>query len=64
MFGTDMAERVGPIWGLGEDNELRNMWVRTAQPGLHVAGGTLTMCRFYSKVTALLIKAELEQLVE
>ncbi|NSL21304.1 flavin-containing monooxygenase [Agrobacterium tumefaciens] len=64
MFGPDIAERVGPIWGLGKDNELRNMWVRTTQPGLYIAGGTFTMCRFYSKVTALLIKAELEQLIE
>lgn len=64
MFGPGVAERVGPIWGLGEDNELRNMWVRTRQPGLYIAGGTFTMCRFYSKVTALLIKAELEQLIE
>ncbi|MGV2113809.1 flavin-containing monooxygenase [Agrobacterium salinitolerans] len=64
MFGTDVADRIGPIWGLGEDNELRNMWVRTKQPGLYIAGGTFTMCRFYSKVTALMIKAELEQLIE
>ncbi|ANL51007.1 flavin-containing monooxygenase-like protein (plasmid) [Rhizobium phaseoli] len=63
MFGPAMAERVGPVWGLGEDNELRNMWVRTQQPGFYIAGGTFTMCRFYSKVTALLIKAELERLL-
>nr|WP_234902672.1 NAD(P)/FAD-dependent oxidoreductase [Agrobacterium larrymoorei] len=63
MFGPAMAERIGPVWGLGEDNELRNMWVRTQQPGFYIAGGTFTMCRFYSKVTALLIKAELEGLL-
>ncbi|NTA84151.1 NAD(P)/FAD-dependent oxidoreductase [Agrobacterium tumefaciens] len=63
MFGPVMAERVGPVWGLGDNNELRNMWVRTHQPGFYIAGGTFTMCRFYSKVTALLIKAELEGLL-
>jgi len=36
------------------------MWMRTRQPGFFVAGGTFTMSRFYSKVTALLIKADLE----
>jgi cation diffusion facilitator CzcD-associated flavoprotein CzcO len=60
MFGPEMAERVGPIWGVGPDGELQNMWMRTRQPGFFVAGGTFTMSRFYSKVTALLIKADLE----
>ena len=64
LFGAPIAERVGPIWGLGADNELRNMWVRTPQSGLYIAGGTFTMCRFYSKATALLIKAEIEGLVQ
>jgi cation diffusion facilitator CzcD-associated flavoprotein CzcO len=59
MFGPEVARRVGPIWGLGPDGELRNMWMRTGQPGLFVSGGTFTMARFYSKVTALLIKADL-----
>ena len=63
LFGLEMAECVGPVWGLGADNELRNMWVRTAQPGLYIAGGTFTMCRFYSKATAVLIKAEIEGLI-
>jgi hypothetical protein len=60
MFSPEMAERVGPIWGVGPDGELQNMWMRTRQPGFFVSGGTFTMSRFYSKVTALLIKADLE----
>lgn len=63
MLGAEVAERVGPIWGIGADGEMRNMWVRTRQEGFYVAGGTLTMCRFYSHVTALLIKAALEGLI-
>ena len=59
MFGATVAERVGPIWGLGADNEMRGMWARTGQPGFFVAGGTFTMSRFYSRLTALLIKSDL-----
>src|SRR6202035_1980697 len=33
LFGDEVAERVGPIWNFGENQELRNMYVRTAQPG-------------------------------
>ena len=64
MFGDAVADRVGPIWGLGSKGELRNMWSRTAQPGFYVMGGTLTMCRSFSRYTALLIKATLEGLVD
>jgi putative flavoprotein involved in K+ transport len=59
MFGAEVADRVGPIWGLGADNEMMGMWSRTAQPGFFVAGGTFTMSRFYSRLTALLIKSDL-----
>src|SRR5262249_34189238 len=34
LFGDDVAARVGPIWGFGDEQELRNMYTRTAQPGL------------------------------
>ncbi|WP_198084941.1 FAD-dependent oxidoreductase [Variovorax sp. E3] len=60
MFGAEVGKRVGPIWGVGDDLELRNMWKRTAQPGLYIAGGTITMCRLYSRYTALLIRAQLD----
>ncbi|UZW57483.1 NAD(P)/FAD-dependent oxidoreductase [Sphingobium sp. JS3065] len=59
MFGPEVAEKVGPIWGLGPDNEMMGMWARTGQPGFFVAGGTFTMSRFYSRLTALLIKSDL-----
>ena len=58
LFGTDVASSVGPIWGFGEGaQELRNMWVRSAQPGLWFTGGAFSQCRVYSKVLALRIKA-------
>jgi hypothetical protein len=49
LFGDDVAERVGPIWGFGDEQELRNMFVRTAQPGLWFIAGSLAQCRINSK---------------
>jgi putative flavoprotein involved in K+ transport len=63
MFGDDVADRVGPIWGIGADGELRNMYARTAQEGLFIAGGGFPAARVYSQYTAMLIKADLEGLL-
>jgi cation diffusion facilitator CzcD-associated flavoprotein CzcO len=63
LFGDDVAERVGPIWGFGEEEELRNMFRRTAQPGLWFIAGGLAQCRIYSKYLALQIKASEEGLL-
>ena len=57
LFGEEIAARVGPIWGFGEDQELRNMFRRTAQPGLWFIAGGLAQCRIGSKQLALQIKA-------
>jgi putative flavoprotein involved in K+ transport len=57
LFGAAVTERVGPIWGLGEDHELRNMFTRTPQPGLWFIAGSFAQCRIYSKIMALQIKA-------
>jgi hypothetical protein len=57
LFGDDIAARVGPIWGFGDEQELRNMFTRTAQPGLWFIAGSFTQCRIYSKYLALQIKA-------
>ena len=57
LFGDRMAERVGPIWGFGEDQELRNMFTRTPQPGLWFSAGSLAQCRIYSRALSLQIKA-------
>lgn len=63
MFGDEIAERVGPIWGVGADGELRNMYARTAQEGFYVLGGGFPAARVYSLYTAILIKATLEGLL-
>jgi flavin-binding monooxygenase-like protein len=57
LFGDDVAARVGPIWGFGDELELRNMFTRTAQPGLWFIAGSFAQCRIYSKYLALQIKA-------
>ena len=57
LFGDDVAARVGPIWGFGDEQELRNMFTRTAQPGLWFIAGSLAQCRIYSKYLALQLKA-------
>ena len=57
LFGDVIAARVGPIWGFGDGDELRNMFMRTAQPGLWFIAGSFAQCRIYSKYLALQIKA-------
>ena len=56
-FGEEIARRVGPIWGFGPEDELRNMFVRTPQPGLWFIAGSFAQCRIYSKYLALQIHA-------
>ena len=57
LFGDEVAARVGPIWGFGGGQELRNMFMRTPQPGLWFIAGSLAQCRIYSKYLGLQIKA-------
>ena len=59
LFGKDIAKKVGAVWGFNDrTQELRNMWVPTAQPGLWFTGGSFAQCRMYSKYLALQIKAQ------
>ncbi|HUN99469.1 MAG TPA: NAD(P)/FAD-dependent oxidoreductase, partial [Bradyrhizobium sp.] len=57
LFGEEVVERIGPIWGFGDGQELRNMYTRTGQPGLWFIAGSLAQCRINSKYLALQIKA-------
>ena len=57
LFGADVEQRVGTIWGFGDGQELRNMYTRTGQPGLWLIAGGLAQCRIGSKHLALQIKA-------
>lgn len=69
IVSREVADRVGPCWGLGSgvkndprpwQGELRNMWKPTAQEALWFHGGNLALSRFYSKIVALQIKARME----
>ena len=51
------------IWGFGDTQELRNMYVRTGQPGLWLIAGGLAQCRINSKYLSLQIKAIEEELI-
>lgn len=56
-LGDAIADSIGPVWGFDDGGELRNMWRRTAQPGLWLTAGSLAQCRIYSRYLALQIKA-------
>ena len=57
IFGDEVAHRVGNVWGLNEEGEFRNIWQRSGHPGLWFMGGNLALCRYYSRILALQIKA-------
>jgi cation diffusion facilitator CzcD-associated flavoprotein CzcO len=56
-LGDAIADRIGPVWGFDAGGELRNMWRRTAQPGLWFTAGSLAQCRIFSRYLAIQIKA-------
>lgn len=57
IFGNELADRVRDVWGYDEEGETRAMWRRSGHPGFWFFGGNLALCRFYSKLLALQIKA-------
>jgi len=63
LLGEELAKKVGPVWGIGPDGEMNNMWKRTAQEGLWFVGGSFANCRTYSRYVALQIKAVEEGIV-
>jgi putative flavoprotein involved in K+ transport len=64
LLGDEMADKIGPVWGVAEDGEMNNMYRPTAQKGLWFMGGGLAQCRIYAKPLALQIKAHEERLVD
>lgn len=57
VFGDELAERVHDVWGFDDEGETRSMWRRSGHPGFWFFGGNLALCRFYSRLLALQIKA-------
>jgi len=62
-FGSVVADQIGEVWGEDETGELRNVWKRTAHPGLWFHAGSLIHCRVLSRYLALQIKGSLEGLM-
>ncbi|KAL9104742.1 MAG: hypothetical protein Q9163_000354 [Psora crenata] len=57
IFGDEVADSVKDVWGFDEEGELRTMWRRTGHPGFWFFGGNLALCRYFSRMLALQIKA-------
>ena len=57
IFGDELADRVGDVWGLNEEGEFRTMWQKSGHPGFWFMGGNLAMSRYFSRILALQIKA-------
>ncbi|KAJ5895074.1 hypothetical protein N7495_006765 [Penicillium taxi] len=57
IFGDEVADRVGDVWGLDTEGEFRTIWRRSGHPGFWFMGGNLALCRYYSRLLALQIKA-------
>ncbi|KAI1360855.1 hypothetical protein F5Y08DRAFT_316479 [Xylaria arbuscula] len=62
IFGGEVGSQVDNVWGFNEEGETRIMWRRSGVPGLWLHGGNLAMCRYFSRIVALQIKAQLEGL--
>lgn len=56
MFGDEVADRVGDVWGFNEEGEMRTIWQKSGHPGYWFHGGNLALCRYYSRLLALQIK--------
>lgn len=56
IFGDDVADRVGDVWGFNDEGEMRTIWQRSGHEGFWFHGGNLAMCRYYSRLLALQIK--------
>jgi cation diffusion facilitator CzcD-associated flavoprotein CzcO len=63
IFGDEVADRVGDVWGFNEEGEFRTMWQKSGHPGLWFMGGNLALSRYYSRILALQIKAVEERIV-
>lgn len=57
MLGTEIMDKIGPVWGLDKDNELANMYKPTAQKGLWFMGGGFAQGRIWTHHLAIQIKA-------
>ena len=57
LLGEEIAEKIGPVWGMDEGGEMCNMYKPTPQKGLWFIGGGFAQSRVWSHYVALQIKA-------
>ncbi|RDA94930.1 hypothetical protein CP533_0172 [Ophiocordyceps camponoti-saundersi (nom. inval.)] len=57
IFGSHVADQVKEVWGVNPDGELRTIWQDSGHPGFWFHGGNLGLCRYFSRLLALQIKA-------
>ncbi|KAF7136676.1 hypothetical protein CNMCM5793_005954 [Aspergillus hiratsukae] len=60
IFGDEVADRVDSVWGFDQEGEMRTIWRQSGHPGFWFMGGNLALCRYYSRLLALQIKARVE----
>lgn len=69
LISEEVADRVGPVWGLGSgfpkdpgpwEGEIRNMWKPVAQEGLWFHGSLIAHSRSFSRYLAQQLKARME----
>ncbi|KAF3800122.1 putative indole-3-pyruvate monooxygenase YUCCA8 [Colletotrichum gloeosporioides] len=57
VFGDKVADRLKECWDLDEQGEINSIWRSSGHPGFWYMGGNLALCRSYSRLLALQIKA-------
>lgn len=57
ILGNDFANELKEVWGLDVEGELKSVWRCSGHPGFWFAGDNLALCRYYSRMLALQIKA-------
>jgi len=64
LFGSKVADRTGPVWGLNGQSEIQGIWQGSGHPGFWYTGGNFLLSRAYSHYLALQIKAVEEGLAK
>jgi putative flavoprotein involved in K+ transport len=57
LLGEEIAQKIGPVWGMDAGGEMANMYKPTPQKGLWFTGGGFAQGRVWSHYIALQIKA-------
>lgn len=64
VMGDAVVDRCKDVWDLDEEGEVNAMWRPSGHPGFWFMGGSLALCRIYSRFLALQIKAVEEGLAK